>query len=95
MAKMQIPDELLDMVSGGTLSYRGMPATYTGISSSGMTFNAGGDSYTINFTDEMKGFLDKNPKTLGEMDSAFKQAQAHGDTVSIESAFMEMFGESV
>jgi hypothetical protein len=93
--KTALPDELLDMVSGGTLSYRGNPATYSSVSTKGLVFESGGDSYTIEWTAEMTGVLEKNPGLLGEMDSAFKKAQADQNIQSIEGAFMEMFGEKI
>lgn len=93
--KMKLPEELLDMVSGGTLSYRGNPATYSGVSSKGLVFESGGDTYTIEWTAEMSSALEANPGLMDLMDSEFKQAQADGKMHSIEGAFMEMFGEKI
>lgn len=93
--KMALPDELLDMVSGGTLSYRGNPATYSSVSTKGLVFESGGDTYTVEWTAEMSSQLEKNPGLLSKMDSAFKDAQGDSGTHSIEGAFMEMFGEKI
>jgi len=93
--KLQLPDELLDMVSGGALSWRGQPATYVGTTSSAMTFESGGDTYQIEWTSEAKAVFDGNPGVLKQFDSAFKAAQADKGTHSIESAIKEAFGESV
>lgn len=93
--KMALPDELLDMISGGTLSYRGNPATYSSISTKGLVFESGGDAYTIEWTDEMSSLLEKNPDFMRKMDTVFKQAQADNKTHSIEDAFMELFGERI
>ena len=93
--KMALPDELLDMVSGGTLSYRGNPATYSSVSTEGLVFESGGDTYTVEWTAEMTGKLKSNPGLVKQLDSAFKSAQADGKTHSIEGAFMEMFGEKI
>jgi len=88
--KIQLPDELLDIVSGGAISWQGKPASYVSISAEQLVLEGADGPLVVTWDPGTTALFKDNPGVLSKIDTIFKDAQADGKTHRLEEAFAEL-----
>jgi len=84
VSKQQLPDEILDAVSGGVFTFQGETVTDMTYDERGMKWTAGGKSVQTSWSPKVKEWIAQNPgiHAMGKM--VIEAVQASPNSVAME-----------
>jgi len=88
--KMQLPDEILDAVAGGTFTLAGQQVTDLSFSNEGMSISVAGQTFTQKWSASEKQELVNNPKEFSmfkDMMAGMKASSTSYDLQEVMSKF--------